>query len=124
MLRGETAAQRARGHLIGERGAVTSSAQKLEDECDCPALEHHLTDREAEVLVLAAKDLRDHEIAHALGISARTVQQHIASMLRKADVHSKGGLIARCYACGVLHGPHVWPPQWSGMHCVASSQQH
>lgn len=80
----------------------------------------HLTDREAEVLALAARDLHDWEIAQVLGISVRTVQKHIASSLRKADVQSRSGLIAHCYALGVLRGPHVWPPQWSGERCLAT----
>jgi hypothetical protein len=65
-------------------------------------------------------DLHDREISATLGISVRTVQQHVASMLRKADVHSRGGLIACCYAHGVLDGPDVWPPRWSGRRCLAA----
>lgn len=81
-----------------------------------------MTDREAEILSLAASDLRDREIASVLCISIRTVQQHIASMLRKADVRGRGGLIAYCYAIGILDGPHVWPPHWSGRRCLITGR--
>jgi hypothetical protein len=48
----------------------------------------------------------------------RTIEQHIASMLRKAGAHGRGGLIARAYALGVL-ASGVWPPLWSGHRCLA-----
>lgn len=90
--------------------------------CGCTEPRRHLTDREAEVLTLAAADLHDREISTVLGISTRTVQQHIASMLRKADVRSRGGLIAWCYALGVLDGSEVWPPRWSRRRCLAPTE--
>lgn len=86
--------------------------------CGCDGLPRHLTDREAEILTLAAQDLYDREIAEVLGISVRTVQQHMASMLRKADLRSRSGLVAHCYASEVLNGPSVWPPRWSGRRCL------
>jgi DNA-binding CsgD family transcriptional regulator len=89
-------------------------------DCRCFASSRHLTDREAEILTLAASDLHDREIAEMLGISIRTVQQHVASTLRKTELHSRSGLIAYCFTLEVLRGRYVWPPQWSGKRCLAA----
>ena len=70
------------------------------------------------MLLLATADMHDRQIARQLGVSVRTIEQHVASMLRKAGAHSRGGLIGRAYASGILHGG-VWPPQWSGYRCLA-----
>jgi hypothetical protein len=70
------------------------------------------------VLLLATADMHDRQIAQQLGVSVRTIEQHIASMLRKAGAHGRGGLIARAYALGIL-ASGVWPPQWSGYGCLA-----
>jgi DNA-binding CsgD family transcriptional regulator len=48
-----------------------------------------LTDRETEVLRLVAQGLPDREIAAALFISPRTVQNHVQSIYRKIDVSSR-----------------------------------
>jgi len=69
-------------------------------------------------VLLAVQDLRDREIAEKLRLSQRTVEQHLASMRRKARVHSRGGLVGRSFAMGVLR-PGQWPPQWSGWRCLA-----
>jgi DNA-binding CsgD family transcriptional regulator len=88
--------------------------------CDCSSRSLHLTSQEVEVLVRACADLHDREIAAALGLSARTVEQHMANMRRKAGVQSRSGLIARAYASGVLH-TGSWPPEWTGHSCLAQT---
>jgi predicted DNA-binding transcriptional regulator len=70
------------------------------------------------VLLLATADMHDRQIAQQLGVSVRTVEQHVASMLRKAGAQSRAGLIGRGYALGILRSG-VWPPQWSGRDCLA-----
>jgi DNA-binding NarL/FixJ family response regulator len=94
--------------------------QKRDDRksCACPSKARHLTSREIQVLLLATADMHDRQIAQQLGVSVRTIEQHVASMLRKAGAHSRGGLIGRAYALGILHSG-VWPPQWSGHRCLA-----
>jgi DNA-binding CsgD family transcriptional regulator len=87
--------------------------------CACPSKARHLTGREIQVLLLATADMHDRQIAQQLGVSVRTIEQHVASMLRKAGAHSRGGLIGRAYALGILHSG-VWPPQWSGGRCLAN----
>lgn len=49
----------------------------------------HLTDREMEVLNLAAKGMTNREIAGALTISARTVQVHLSNVFSKLEVGSR-----------------------------------
>lgn len=90
--------------------------------CGCESRLHHLTQQEIQVLLLAAEDLRDREIAGHLYLSARTIQQHFASMRRKARVRTRGGLIVRSYFMGVLQ-PEEWPPRWSGWSCLSVPRQ-
>ncbi|MBP8292787.1 MAG: response regulator transcription factor [Caldilineaceae bacterium] len=53
-----------------------------------------LTDRELEVLRAAARGERNKEIAHALGISERTVKAHLASVYNKLGVDSRAAAVA------------------------------
>lgn len=75
-----------------------------------------LTRREMDVLILIAMECANTEIANTLGISVRTVESHIKNMLRKSSSKTRTGLIAQCYASGVLK-QGVWPPrrsEWAG----------
>ena len=94
---------------------------RVRDKCGCGIRTEHLTGREVDVLLLVADDLEDAEIAERLGISVTTVQAHMRSMRRKAGVRSRAGLVARCYAGGVLL-PGNFPPHWSGLFCMAARQ--
>jgi predicted ATPase/DNA-binding CsgD family transcriptional regulator len=51
-----------------------------------------VTDREAEVLVAVAERLRNREIADRLNVSVRTVESHIAALLRKLGVTDRAAL--------------------------------
>lgn len=85
--------------------------------CSCTHSAHHLTFREVEVLLLAASGHSNGEIATRLSISVRTVDRHMAAMLRRSMMKTRAGLVARAYAAGVLLAK-VWPPQWSGRRCL------
>ncbi|MCZ2077959.1 MAG: helix-turn-helix transcriptional regulator [Bryobacterales bacterium] len=54
----------------------------------------NLTMREIEVAHLVAKGMTNPQIARLLGISVRTVQNHLRAMYSKADVHNRTGLAA------------------------------
>jgi DNA-binding NarL/FixJ family response regulator len=51
------------------------------------------TDREAEVLSLVAEGLANKGIATRLGVSPRTVEKHIESLLRKSGARSPTHLV-------------------------------
>ena len=57
--------------------------------CGCRTANGHLTMREVDVLVLGAAGIRSEQIARKLGISVRTVDQHFATMLRRAAADSR-----------------------------------
>ena len=67
---------------------------QLRDVADSPPVQR-LSDREAQVLQLAARGLSDKEIAQALQIAFRTVRYHWASINRKL------GAVDRCNAVAV-----------------------
>ncbi len=59
-----------------------------------------LTERELEVLKLAAKGMSNHEIARKLDISVRTVQTHLANIFNKMSVGSR----TEAVVCGLKRG--------------------
>lgn len=69
-------------------------------------------------MLLVAAGLSNEYVARMLFISARTVDRHLATMLRRADAANRAELVARCYAAGILRHS-VWPPTWSGTRCLA-----
>ena len=54
-----------------------------------------LTSRETEVRALLEQGMADKQIAHRLGISAKTVEKHVSAILRKANVRSRTELLVR-----------------------------
>lgn len=77
----------------------------------------HLTAREIDVLVRTAAGMRASQIAACLHISRRTVEYHLARMLRLIGAENAVQAVSWCYAVGVLV-PLTWPPQWSGQFCL------
>ncbi|MEX2323061.1 MAG: response regulator transcription factor [Acidimicrobiia bacterium] len=63
-------------------------------------VEEPLTDRELEVLQLAARGMANKEICATLDISVRTVEAHLSHIFRKLDVGSRTEAIYR----GLRHG--------------------
>jgi DNA-binding NarL/FixJ family response regulator len=71
------------GLVLGEfRRLATASA---EDEPDAP----RLTERETEILRLVAKGVSYKQIAERLGLSHRTVQNHVQNTLSKLQLHNR-----------------------------------
>jgi len=93
----------------------TTPGRSVGTSCRC-LLTDHLTPREVQVLVLAAAGESNAQIAGALLLSARTVDQHLMNMMRRTGSANRNELIARCCAAGILR-PGTWPPRWSGRSC-------
>ena len=60
---------------------------------DVPELKEALTDREREVAELAARGLRNHEIARLLHISDNTVKHHLKNAFQKMNIDRRSRLI-------------------------------
>lgn len=72
---------------------------------DLPERLMELTDREREVVALAAAGLRTREIADRLVISAATAKTHISRAMIKLGVHHRGELVVLAYEAGLVAGP-------------------
>ncbi len=81
----------------GEPVLHPTVARRLMDRCKSPvpaianttSPEHDLSEREMEVLKLAAKGISNKDIAEALVISIRTVQAHMRSIFNKLGIGSR-----------------------------------
>jgi DNA-binding NarL/FixJ family response regulator len=60
-----------------------------------------LSERELEVLLLVAQGASNDAIAHALGISARTVHSHVAAAMKKTSSNSRTHLAVRAIRAGI-----------------------
>ena len=91
--------------LAADREAALSAnlAQAMLDEASdaAPAL----TDRECEVLQLVADGQRPKEVAHALEISVRTVNNHLASVYRKLDARGRLDAVLLAARLGIIRLP-------------------
>lgn len=65
----------------------------------CPA---RLTERETEVLKLAAEGLSNQEIADRLGVSIKTVMGHRANLMDKLNIHSRVELVKYAIRAGLV----------------------
>ncbi len=67
-------------------GAVLEAAGQPAPRLERPA---GLTEREAEVVAMLARGLQTKQVAHALGISAKTADRHVQNAYRKIGVSSR-----------------------------------
>jgi DNA-binding NarL/FixJ family response regulator len=68
-----------------------------------------LTDREREVLALAATGLTNREIAVELVISPATAKTHVSRVMIKLHAHDRAKLVVLAYAAGLV-SPNTWSP--------------
>lgn len=67
-----------------------------------PSLTVNLSDREMEVLTLAAKGKTNRAIAHELTISDRTVQGHFARIFEKMQANSRTEAVMKAVSMGLI----------------------
>ena len=75
-------------HPVVARKVINRFAQPADKRMEESGLDQ-LTERELEVLKLAAKGMTNREIAHELVISVRTVQVHLSNVFSKIGVGSR-----------------------------------
>ena len=76
-------------HPAIARKVINRFAQPEKDGVTSPAPLDQLTERELEVLKMAAKGMSNREIANKLTISVRTVQTHLTNIFNKMGVGSR-----------------------------------
>lgn len=94
----------ARGEALLSAEVMARLVERLDPapERPLPAAASPLSERETEVLRLAADGLRSKEIADRLSITERTVKAHLTSIFSKLDVTSRAEAIARAMERGWL----------------------
>jgi DNA-binding NarL/FixJ family response regulator len=108
LLKGASVAEIARAiRTAASGGSVLEPrvAARLVAELRSPRGGGHLTNREREVLSLIAEGRPGKQIAHALGITERTVKFHTASLLRKLDADTRAQAVAHAAQRGLLELP-------------------
>jgi DNA-binding NarL/FixJ family response regulator len=90
-----------RGSMVGE--GPTASVAVILESAGSPELApliaeaYGLTERERTVTELVAQGLATNEIASRIHLSPYTVQDHLKSIFEKADVSTRGELVARVF---------------------------
>ena len=88
------------------RALMTKTEQEQEKPVEALAVprtdSQQLTERELQVLRLAASGQRSREIAGALAISERTVKAHLATAYRKFGVETRAAAVAEAARRGLL----------------------
>lgn len=93
----------------GESALAPDIAHKLiahmQETTEHPSVMEPLTDREREVLQLAAAGLTNRGIGVKLSISDRTVQGHLASIYAKLNVNSRTEAVTKALHLELIHLP-------------------
>lgn len=86
-----------RSHLVGRYHAILNTAEKIRSErrAVIGQLDTRISKRESEVLRLICRGQSNDQIAFDLGISSRTAENHVASILRKLGAETRFQLAAR-----------------------------
>lgn len=94
--------------------AVTAGQRYLDSHISAEALQRHLdrtteegvqevlTARQREILQLIAESLGTKEIAHRLGVSAKTVETHRRELMQRLNIHDVPGLVRYAIRMGIV----------------------
>ena len=80
---------------IASQQALVEKLQRREFVSEAKLEEFSITPREREIVPLVSRGLTSAQIAHRLGISEKTVQQHLDHLYRKTGTHNRTALIYR-----------------------------
>ena len=97
--------QVARGTLILETTADLDAGDILRDLEGQKQVANLLSEREREILLLAADGLTAKQIGVTLGLSDRTVTTHFGRIYSKLGVNSRLGAIRAAARCGAISSP-------------------
>lgn len=93
--------------LIGAVRAVAAGKRVIPPEVAARLAEYtpraDLTERETEVLQLAAKGMRNSDIATAIGRTPETVKAHLKHVMEKLEVHDRTGAVIQGVRRGIIH---------------------
>jgi DNA-binding NarL/FixJ family response regulator len=83
------------------RRLLERAASGLRDSSDAPTLSG-LTERETEVLRLAAQGLTNDEIAQRLFLSPLTAKTHVSRIMQKLHARDRAQLVVIAYESGLI----------------------
>lgn len=95
--------------------------EPADDRKPCSCSEVHVTTREAEVLCALAGGSTSRQAATVLRMSKRTVDTHVAAMLRKTGARSRAELLALAVAHGIVD-MSAGVPQCTGRFCLPATR--
>lgn len=103
-LVGDEPVETALVHLLQplEVTELAGDADGADDHTPADELFHRLTPRQIEVLKLLAAGSSTRAIARRLGISQLTVRNHVESLLRKLEVHSRLEAVSLAHRSGLV----------------------
>jgi DNA-binding NarL/FixJ family response regulator len=96
---GGPVARRIVAHFAGEQAGSSPSIRAFPE----------LTPREREVVELLAAGCRNHEIARRLGMSDKTVRNHVSQVLLKLQVPDRTAAALKAREAGLAHRPDQPP---------------
>ena len=96
------------GEIDGVSYTVTRQVRARSTNVDLPAL----SSREREIGRMIAKGYTNKTIAAVLDISSWTVDTHVRRIFAKLGVRSRGAMVARLAAAGLVGGGDDATPEW------------
>ena len=95
------AVRTARGEAVFSPGLADVVLSESGRPADPQLAARQLTEREADVLRLVVEGLTARQIATRLGLSPRTVENHVQHVLRKLHLHSRAALVRYAIESGL-----------------------